>query len=77
MLEKLFVASWAIRRHRNGVFGAYVDVFAEDLSGQGYARFSIQKAVQAVGRLGRWLGARGQHAGNLSEGTLQAFCAAG
>ena len=46
-------------RMREGLFGAYVDVFAKQLSAEGYARASSRYALQVVADLGHWLSERG------------------
>jgi len=74
MLETFFPGTWAVTRHRAGVFGTYIDGFAEDLAAQGYAGATARIAVQAVGRLGRWFTDHHLDASDTSEITLTKFC---
>ena len=74
MLEDIFSDVRAIARHREGIFGSYIDAFATDLDGQGYARFTVRMAVEAVARIGYWFADHRLDAGDTSEATIAEFC---
>jgi hypothetical protein len=60
-------------RMREGLFGAYVDVFARQLSDEGYARSSGRYALQVVADLGHWLSARGIAVPQLTTKHLERY----
>ena len=74
MLEKFFSDARAIARHREGIFGSYIDAFAADLDGQGYARSTVRLAVWAVARTGYWFADHRFDAADTSEATIAKFC---
>jgi site-specific recombinase XerD len=76
MLEKFFVDSQAIRRHREGVFGPYIDEFATELLARGYARHSAKVHLSAVARFGRWLSGNGLSVSAVSEKVIAEFSTA-
>lgn len=57
-MEQLYKDPCALRRMREGLLGASVDAFAQQLIDQGYARASVRYALQLVADLGRWLDRR-------------------
>ena len=57
-MEQLYKDPCAFRRMREGLLGASVDAFAQQLIDQGYARASVRYALQLVADLGRWLDRR-------------------
>lgn len=74
MLEDIFSDDRAISRHREGIFGSYIDAFVADLEGQGYARSTVRLAVGAVGRIGCWFADHHLDVGDTSEVTIAEFC---
>ena len=55
MLETFGDFPVAIRRLRNGLFGAHLDRFAEVLAERGYAKFSAWWQFKLLGKFDRWL----------------------
>ena len=74
MLEKLFSSTWAVARHRAGVFGTYIDGYSEELASQGYAVTTLREAVERVSRFGRWLANHQLDSSDISEVTVAGFC---
>ena len=54
-MELLYRDSCSLKRMRDGLLGAYVDGFAQQMLEQGYARASVRYALQLVADFGRWL----------------------
>ena len=54
-MEQLYKDPRTPLRMREGLLGAYVDEFAQQLIDEGYARASARYALQLVADLGRWL----------------------
>ena len=54
-METLNKDSRTLERMHDGVLGAQVDVFAQQMHEQGYAKASIRYALQLVADFGRWL----------------------
>ncbi len=54
-MEQLYKDPRTLVRMREGLFGAYVDAFTQQLIDQGYARASIRYALQLIADFGRWL----------------------
>lgn len=54
-MDQLYKDPRAPLRMREGLLGAYVDAFAQQLIDEGYARASARYALQLVADLGRWL----------------------
>lgn len=54
-MEPLYRDSCTLKRMRDGLLGAYVDGFAQQMLEQGYARASVRYALQLVADFGRWL----------------------
>jgi len=73
MLEDFFSDHGAIVRHREGLFGSYIDEFAVGLSSQGHKRFSIRFAVWSVSRFGCWLSQQNLTVHDVSEKTISEF----
>lgn len=66
----------AIRqRLRIGPLKDYLDTFAQQLSGHGYAIDTGQQQLRMVSRLSQWMGRRGLHAHDLSEQIVKRFLA--
>jgi site-specific recombinase XerD len=63
------------RRLRVGPLSGYLDAFARQLSGYGYAIDTGQRQLRAIAHLSRWMGRRGLHAHDLSEPVLKRFLA--
>ena len=57
-MEQLYKDPCVPRRMREGLLGASVDAFAQQLIDQGYARTSIRYALQLLADFGRWLDRR-------------------
>lgn len=55
-MEQLFKDTRPLGRMREGLLGAYVDDFAQQLIGQGYARASVRYSLQLLADFGHWLG---------------------
>ncbi len=54
-MELLYRDSCSLKRMRDGLLGAYVDGFAQQMLEQGYAIASVRYALQLVADFGRWL----------------------
>lgn len=54
-MERLYKDPHTPERMREGLLGAYVDAFAQQMIGQGYARTSVRYALQLVADFGWWL----------------------
>lgn len=54
-MEQLYKDPCTLRRMHEGPLGAYIDVYAQQLIEQGYARTSIRYALQLVANFGCWL----------------------
>ena len=54
-MEQVYKDQRTLRRMREGTLGASVDVFAQQLIDQGYARTSVRYALQLVADFGCWL----------------------
>lgn len=72
-MEALYKDSRAPLRMRSGPLGAYVDEFAGQMVGEGYARTSVRYALQVVADLGRWLKRRSIAAGQLTPQHLARY----
>jgi len=57
-MEQLYRDQRTLRRMREGPLGAYVDVFAQQMIDEGYARTSARYALQLVADFGHWLSRR-------------------
>jgi len=73
MLEEYFSDVGAIGRHRKGPLGSHVDGFVGWLSGQGYARDTVQLCVAVFSALGRWFQRRKLGAWDASAELVQRF----
>jgi site-specific recombinase XerD len=58
LMDQFYKDARTPRRMREGALGAHVDEFAQQLSEEGYARFSIRYALQLLAALGCWMGRR-------------------
>ena len=54
-MEPLYKDSRTLKRMRDGLLGAYVDGFAQQMIEQGYARASVRYALQLVVDFSRWM----------------------
>jgi len=54
-MEQLYKDPCTLLRMHQGPLGAYVDAFAQQLIGEGYAKASCRYALQLMADLGRWL----------------------
>jgi len=54
-MERLYKDPRTLKRMREGLLGAYVDAFAQQMIDQGYTRTSARYALQLVADFGRWL----------------------
>lgn len=54
-MEPLYKDSCTLKCMRDGLLGAYVDGFAQQMIEQGYARASVRYALQLVADFGRWM----------------------
>lgn len=73
MLEQFVDFPRAIRRLRKGLFGEYVDVFAETLATEGYVHQSVWIQLKIIGRLDRWLVQHGYGLAELDEQRADEF----
>jgi integrase/recombinase XerD len=58
MIETLYDASYCLRRHREGLFGPYVDSFSESLAARGYTVDTIRGLLSGARAFGQWLAGR-------------------
>ncbi|MBI2930810.1 MAG: hypothetical protein HYY16_04095 [Planctomycetes bacterium] len=70
-----FALAAVLRRHRRGLFGAYVDAFAARLRDLGYVRFTARYQIQLISTFGRWLKSRGHGVRDLNERLIDRFLA--
>ncbi len=70
-----FALPAVLRRHRRGMFGAYVDAFATRLRDQGYVRFTARYQIQLISTFGMWLKRRGHAVRDLNERMIDRFLA--
>lgn len=54
-MEPLYKDSRTLKRMREGLLGASIDRFAQQMLEEGYARASVRYALQLVADFGRWL----------------------
>jgi site-specific recombinase XerD len=54
-MEQLYKDPSTLRLMREGLLGAYVDAFGQEMIGQGYASASVRYALQLLADLGRWM----------------------
>ncbi len=73
-LERVFVASWTLRKLRSAPLGVLLDDFCEWLWKRGFGRHSIRSHLGNVSHLNAWLGERGrQWSGCLSRKDIEGF----
>jgi site-specific recombinase XerD len=73
MLDYWFTFRSVIKRHRDGLLGPYVDVFAARLREEGYARRTARYQIELISAFGRWLSRRGVETGNLDSEVIERF----
>jgi site-specific recombinase XerD len=73
MLDYWFTFRSAIKRHRDGLLGPYVDAFATRLREEGYARGTAQYQIQLISAFGRWLSRRGLKICSLHDEIIEKF----
>jgi site-specific recombinase XerD len=73
MLERCFKKPWCQRKHAAGLFGPYLDGFAECLVGQGYPLATCGCYLRTVSHLGRWCMRRRIAISDLDEDVLVRF----
>jgi site-specific recombinase XerD len=73
MIEVFFKDPTAVRRHRDGPLGPYIDSFSERLREKGYARFTARHQIQLIAKLGKWLHRRRVIVRELNSERIEEF----
>lgn len=73
MLEDLFVDRAALRRLRSCVLARHLEEFGARLQERGYGVATIRGKISVLGRLARWMEAKGLAVGELDERRARAF----
>ncbi len=73
MLDSYFVAPKTLRRLRSGIFGPYLDDFAEELKGREYSRWTAVTYLRSAAHLGRFVDLQAIALEAISEGTLDSY----
>ncbi len=73
-LERVFEASWTLRKLRGAPMGALLDGFCDGLLKQGFGQHSIRRHLAHVSHLNDWLAQRGwRWPGSLSRREIDGF----
>jgi site-specific recombinase XerD len=75
MLKDVYVDAAALRRLRSSVLGAHLEEFCTDLQGRGYGRATIRDKLGLLGRLARWMEAKGLKVHDLDARCAKSFVA--
>lgn len=73
MIEKLYAMPFFLRRHREGLFGIYVDDLAKSLLAKSYTAHGIRGVLRAMRVFGDWLHARGYGISDIDERLVARF----
>lgn len=73
MIEPFFPNPVLYQRLRGGPLGAHIDVFAQQLSDQGYARSTARCAMRLLADFGTWLEQQGTAIAQLDAAALEVF----
>jgi site-specific recombinase XerD len=73
MIDHFFPNPVVLVRLRAGPLGAYIDAFAQELSGRGYAVWTMRYAMRLLAALGTWLVQRDLALTDLDEPALELF----
>ncbi|MFC1482364.1 site-specific integrase [Myxococcota bacterium] len=75
MLEHYFDRPAVLRRHRDGLFGPYLDSFVSLARGLGYPRATVRQKCLVLRELGHYLTERGDGVKDLDEALIARFLA--
>ena len=73
MIDQFYSHPLSSERLRPGPLGTYIDVFAQNLVEQGYARWTVEEKIRVVAGFSRWLQSGERVVENLDEQVVSEF----
>ena len=73
MIDQSYSHPLSSERLRPGPLGTYIDVFAQHLVEQGYARWTVEEKIRVVAGFNRWLQSGERGVENLNEQVVSEF----